>query len=126
MITLDVEKLKAISARLYTSAVQEVFGDMGAAALRELLARIVQIYARLDPSTRMHPLAVFTDATLMPSVVAGSVTHVSSIDNLTNELNGPSLVRVTSNGAVQVMPLDVSVLQQLSATAVVYLFNPTG
>lgn len=126
MITLDVEKLKAINARLYTSAVQEVFGDMGAAALRELLARIVQIYARLDPSTRTHPLAVFADATLTPSVVAGPVTHVSSIDNLTNELNGPSLVRVTSNGAVQVMPLDVPVLQQLSATAVVYLFNPTG
>lgn len=126
MITLDVEKLKAINARLYTSAVQEVFGDMGAAALRELLARIVQIYARLDPSIRAHPLAVFADATLAPSVVAGPVIHVTSIDNLTNEVNGPSLVRVSRNGAVQVMPLDISVLQQLSATAVVYLFSPTG
>lgn len=126
MITLDVEKLKALKAKLYTSAVQEVFGDTGAAALKELLARIVQIYARLDPSIRSHPLAVFADATLTPSTVAGPVTTVTSIDNLTHELDGPSLVRVTSSGAVQVMPLDVSVLQQLSATAVVYLLNASG
>lgn len=126
MITVDVEKLKAVKAKLYTSVVQEVFGDMGAAALKELLTRIVQIYARLDPSTRTHPLAVFADATLTPSTVAGPRTSVASVDNLTNELDGPSLVRVTSSGAVHVMPLDVSVLEQLSITAVVYLFNTAG
>ncbi|MBK8069290.1 MAG: hypothetical protein IPK27_17175 [Rhodanobacteraceae bacterium] len=123
MITLDFEKLKALNAKLYASAVQEVFGDMGATALKELLGKIVQIYARLDPSIRTHPLAVFADATLTPSIVAGPVRSVTSVDNLTNELDGPSLVRVTSSDVVQVVPLDVSVLQQLSTTAVVYLYN---
>ena len=126
MITLDLEKLKALKAKLYTSAVQDVFGDMGAAALKELLGRIVQIYARLDPSIRTHPLAIFADATLTPSTVEGPVTSVTSVDNLTNELDGPSLVRVTSSGAVHAVPLDVTVLQQLSTTAIVYLFNTTG
>lgn len=126
MLTIDIDKLKAMNAKLYTSAAQNVFGNQGSAALKQLLSGIVQIYARLDPSLRKHPLAIFTDATLAPSVVASAVIHITSIDNLTHEIDGPSLVRVTGNGGLEIMRLDVATLTALSATAVVYLFNLTG
>ncbi len=126
MITIDLDKLKAMNTKLYTSAAQEVFGNAGAAALKQLLSVIVQIYARLDPSIRKHPLAIFADATLTPSIVAGAVTHIASVDNLTHEIDGPSLIRTTGNGGLQIVPLESTDLGALSTTAVVYLFSLTG
>jgi len=126
MITIDVNKLKSMHDKLYTSAAQRVFGNDGATALKQLLSSIVQIYARLDPSVRKQPLAVFADAKLAPSAVAGPVTHLQSVDNLTHEIDGASLVRVGGKGSLQITPLDLSALTALSATAVVYLFNSSG
>lgn len=126
MITIDLDKLKAMNTKLYTSAAQEVFGNAGATALKQLLSSIVQIYARLDPSIRRNRLAIFADATLAPSIVGGTVNHIASVDNLMHEIDEPSLVRVTGNGALQIVPLGTIDLLALSATAVVYLFDPTG
>lgn len=126
MLTIDIDKLKTMNAKLYTSAAQETFGNQGSVALKRLLSSIVQIYARLDPSIRKHPLAIFTDATLVPSVLTGVITHLTSIDNLTHEIDGPCLVRVTGNSGLEIAHLDVSALAELSAAAVVYLFNLNG
>lgn len=126
MMTIDLNKLRSMHDKLYTSAAQTVFGNAGATALKQLLSSIVQIYARLDPSIRQHPLAIFADAKIKPSVVAGAITHLQSVDNLSHEIDGPSLVRVGGNGSLQIVPLDLGVLEALSSTAVVYLFTPSG
>jgi len=126
LISLDLEKMKHIQAQLYTSAVQVVFGDVGADALKHLISAITQVHARLDPSLRKHPLALFSDVALQPTVVAGAVTRVNVISNLTNELEGAALVRVCSNGSLEVTPLDLATLPALSSTAVVYLLNASS
>jgi hypothetical protein len=123
VISLDLEKMKQMQAQLYTSAAHAVFGDLGTEALKSLISGITQIHARLDPGLRSEPLALFVDATLQPSVVAGAVTHVNVLSNLTDELARASLGRLRGNGSLDITPLDRTKLMALSGTAVVYLLD---
>lgn len=123
MISLDLEKMKQLQAQLYTSAAYAVFGALGTDALKSLISGITQIHARLDPGLRSAPLALFVDATLQQSVVAGVVTHVNVLSNLTNELTGASLGRLRGDGSLDITPLDSSTLTALSSTAVIYLLD---
>ncbi|AVS89622.1 hypothetical protein C8238_16420 [Paracidovorax avenae] len=124
MIKIDQNKLIEMSNRLPSSAAQVAFGHAGAAAFARLISGLVQIYSRHDPGSRTDPLAIFVDATLLPSHVGPPLADVASIDNLTNELQGPKLVRLTGTGRVEVMQLDPAVLSALSVTAIVYFFRP--
>jgi hypothetical protein len=121
--SLDLDKMKQIQAQLFTFAAHAMFGDLGTDALRCLMSGITQIHARLDPSLRSKPLALFVDATLQPSVVAGAVTHVNMLSNITDELTAASLGRLCSNGSIEITPLNLATLTALSATSVVYLLD---
>lgn len=123
MTSFDLEKMKHMQAKLYTSAVQAAFGDVGSEALKHLISGIAQIHSLLDPGLRRQPLALFADVGLHPAVVAGAVVQVNVISNLTNELQGAALARVRTNGSLEVTPLDLAALPALSETAVVYLLN---
>lgn len=126
MIKIDQSKLIEMSSRLPSSAAQVAFGHAGAAAFSRLISGIIEIYSRHDPGSRSDPLAVFVDATVMPSNAGPLLASVASIDNLTNELQGAKLVRLTGSRGVEVMALDLERLSALSATAIVYVFRSGG
>jgi hypothetical protein len=115
--------MRRIYDSLFTSAVHTAFGDSGVDALKHLMSVVTQMHARMDPGLRKHPLAVFADVGVAPSALSGAVTHVSAINSLSSELDGPALVRAWGNGSLDVTALDTAALPALSHTAIVYLLS---
>jgi hypothetical protein len=123
LIKIDLDKLRELNENLYTSATRKAFGDDGLQALQQLVAGIIKIYRRLDPSLRSNPLVLFADAAASPATVAGAPRRVHSIANLTHELDGACMARVNADGSLDVYVLDLATLASLSQSAVVYRHN---
>lgn len=120
MIGIDLDKLVALNANLYTSATRSAFGDNGLEALQQLIGAIVRIYRRVDPMLRTHELVLFADAGVTPVVLPGSPRRVLLIGNLADELDDACIARVNADNSLDIYPLDASALAALSQNAVVY------
>ena len=120
MIEIDIEILRSMSSDLYTSATRNAFGKGGLEALQQLIAGIVKIYRRVDPTLRNQPLVLFADARSTPAAMLGTPRRVHSIGNLADELDGACMARVKADNSLDIYPFDASVLAALSKTAVVY------
>lgn len=120
MIGIDLDKLIALNANLYTSATRSAFGDDGLEALQQLIGGIVKIYRRVDPTLRTEELVLFADAGVTPVVLPGSSRRVHSIGNLADELDGACIARVNADNSLDIHTLDASALAALSQSAVVY------
>jgi len=117
---IDLDKLRALSEHLYTSATQKAFGDGGLQALAQLVAGIVQIYRRIDPGTRSAPLVLFVDVGAGPLSMAAASRRVHAIGNLGDEIDSACAVRVNADNSLDVYPIDATELTSLSQVAVVY------
>lgn len=120
MTKIDLDKLQALNATLYTTAAREAFGDNGLQVLARLVSSIVQIYRRVDPGTRTAPMVLFADVSASPASPGGTPRSVHRISNLRDEIDGACMVRVNGDTSLQVYPFDPSTLMNMSQTAVVY------
>lgn len=120
MIEIDIEILRALNADLYTSATRNAFGKSGLEALQQLIAGIVKIYRRVDPTLRNQPLVLFADAGSTSVALPGALRRVHSIGNLADELDGACMARVKADNSLDIYAIDDSALTALSRTAVVY------
>ncbi|EHR73156.1 hypothetical protein BurJ1DRAFT_4362 [Burkholderiales bacterium JOSHI_001] len=120
MTKIDLDKLRELNETLYTTAARNAFGDNGLQVLARLVSSIVQIYRRLDPGSRNAPLVLFAEVGPLPTSVNGAPQHVHRIANLGTEIDGACMVRVHGDSSLEVFPFDVSALEAMSHTAVVY------
>lgn len=120
---LDIDRMRRIAEGLYVNAVESHFGSEGATALRGLLDTLIQLYRRLDPSSRTAQLIVVKQLREAPSFLAPPIHTIAGISSVADQLDGPCCVALQPNGSLQIYALSAVDPDTTSNLAIVYEFH---
>ena len=120
----DIDKMRRIVENTYVRDVREKYGAEGTASLVELTEFLVQLYRRIDPSSRRDPLMVCRAIGGQSIPFIEAPTHsLQSIAHIQHHLDGPCCIEVLGSGALHVYPLGSVSISAASERAVVYRFG---
>ena len=116
---VDLSAMVRIHERLFTSMVNEVFGEAGSITLRKLLQFIHDLYRHLPIEHRKEPLVVLKTVNDEPAQVEGEFVEMYALDGFSQTHTGPLVVQILESGRILVWHSSVDVTS-LAGNAVVY------
>lgn len=123
---VDVEIMRQIATGLFVPVVYQAFGEIGTAALREVLAFLPRHYERASPELVTGTLLVVRSLT--PDAVVGAIAGDSRtearIERLPREVDSLTVVELLDTGAFRVWEDATVNLDAATTVAVVYRFTP--
>lgn len=121
-MVIDINKMRRLQSDLYVAAVTQAYGSEGIETLRKLIELIIQVYRRVDPGTRIQPLAFFC-AVKSISKPLPKVKYVLSDPSLVHhELDDACAAQIMGREGLHIRLLSDLDLAQLSNDAIVYRY----